>query len=112
MQYYTGIGGFSLLNRISASYQGFFFMSFKPWDERTSHELQAQTILAKINGGLRRRYRKRWLLLLCRRRFPVSVVPVVFRCGYRIAVADRLSFSIRTCRRFSRPRANVRSLRA
>jgi HAE1 family hydrophobic/amphiphilic exporter-1 len=44
VRYYTGIGGFSLLNRISAS--------FKPWDERTSHELQAQTILAKINGEL------------------------------------------------------------
>src|SRR4026208_118613 len=52
VQYYTGIGGFSLLNRISASYQGFFFMSFKPWDERTSHELQAQQIVAKINGEL------------------------------------------------------------
>src|SRR5215204_6157281 len=52
VRYYTGIGGFSLLNRISASYQGFFFMSFKPWDERTSHELQAQQILAKINGEL------------------------------------------------------------
>jgi HAE1 family hydrophobic/amphiphilic exporter-1 len=52
VQYYTGIGGFSLLNRISASYQGFFFMSFKPWDERKSKELQAQAILAKINGEL------------------------------------------------------------
>jgi HAE1 family hydrophobic/amphiphilic exporter-1 len=52
VQYYTGIGGFSLLNRISASYQGFFFMSFKPWDERTSRELQAQEILKKINMAL------------------------------------------------------------
>src|SRR5215470_8302634 len=52
VRYYTAIGGFSLLNRISASYQGFFFMSFKPWDERTSHELQAKQILAKINGAL------------------------------------------------------------
>jgi HAE1 family hydrophobic/amphiphilic exporter-1 len=52
VRYYTGIGGFSLLNRISASYQGFFFMSFKPWDERTSHELQAQAMVAKINGEL------------------------------------------------------------
>jgi HAE1 family hydrophobic/amphiphilic exporter-1 len=52
VQYYTGIGGFSLLNRISASYQGFFFMSFKPWDERTAKELKAQAILAKINMGL------------------------------------------------------------
>ena len=52
VQYYTGIGGFSLLNRISASYQAFFFMSFEPWDERTSRELKAQAILAKINGAL------------------------------------------------------------
>jgi HAE1 family hydrophobic/amphiphilic exporter-1 len=52
VRYYTGIGGFSLLNRISASYQGFFFMSFEPWDERTSRELKAQAILARINGAL------------------------------------------------------------
>ena len=52
IDYYTSIGGFSLLNRISASYQGFFFMSFKPWDERESPELQAQAILQKINGAL------------------------------------------------------------
>jgi HAE1 family hydrophobic/amphiphilic exporter-1 len=52
VKYETSIGGFSLLNRISASYQGFFFMSFEPWDDRTSHELQAQEILRKINGAL------------------------------------------------------------
>ena len=52
VQYYTALGGFSLLNRISASYQGFFFMSFKPWDERTSQDLQAQAILAKVNKAL------------------------------------------------------------
>ena len=45
VEYYTTIGGFSLLNRISASNQGFFFISFKPWDERTSNELQAQSIV-------------------------------------------------------------------
>jgi HAE1 family hydrophobic/amphiphilic exporter-1 len=52
VEYYTSIGGFSLLNRISASYQGFFFMSFKPWDDRTSKEEQAQAIIQKINGEL------------------------------------------------------------
>ena len=52
VRYHTSIGGFSLLNRISASYQGFFFMSFEPWDERKSSELQAQSIIAKINGAL------------------------------------------------------------
>jgi len=52
VEYYTSIGGFSLLNRISASYQGFFFMSFKPWDDRKSKEQQAQAIIQKINGEL------------------------------------------------------------
>ena len=52
VQYYTTIGGFSLLNRISASNQGFFFISFKPWDERTSNELQARAIVDKVNGAL------------------------------------------------------------
>jgi HAE1 family hydrophobic/amphiphilic exporter-1 len=52
VRYHTSIGGFSLLNRISASNQGFFFMSFEPWDERTSNELQAQAILGGINGAL------------------------------------------------------------
>src|SRR5678815_2037631 len=52
VEYYTSIGGFSLLNRISASYLGFFFMSFKPWDGRGSKEQQAQAIIQKINGEL------------------------------------------------------------
>jgi len=29
VQYYNTIGGFSLLTRISASYQGFFFVAFE-----------------------------------------------------------------------------------
>jgi HAE1 family hydrophobic/amphiphilic exporter-1 len=73
VQYYTGIGGFSLLNRISASYQAFFFMSLKPWDERTSKELKAQAILAKINGALATQIPEGWLSLSCRHRFLVSV---------------------------------------
>src|SRR5204862_113206 len=34
VHYSTAIGGFSLLTRTSASYQGFFFLGLKPWDER------------------------------------------------------------------------------
>src|SRR5262249_36417925 len=52
VQYYATISGFSLLNRISASYQGFFFMSFKPWDERTSKKLAARSIVDRVNGAL------------------------------------------------------------
>jgi len=49
VQYYNTIGGFSLLNRVSASYNGFFFVALKPWGER---KLEAKEILAKINGAL------------------------------------------------------------
>ena len=42
VKYYTTIGGFSLLTRTSASYQGFFFIGLKPWDERTSEISKAR----------------------------------------------------------------------
>src|SRR5262249_29777421 len=39
IQAYNTIGGFSLLTRVSASYNGFFFVILKPWDERSRPEL-------------------------------------------------------------------------
>ena len=52
VQAYNTIGGFSLLTRTSASYQGFFFLGLKPWDERTSRRLEAKSIVATINRAL------------------------------------------------------------
>ena len=52
VQYYTTVGGFSLLTRISASYQGFFFIGLKPWHERTSKELEARAIVDSLNRRL------------------------------------------------------------
>ncbi len=52
VKYYTTIGGFSLLTRTSASYQGFFFVGLDPWDERTSKGLEAQSVIASINRAL------------------------------------------------------------
>jgi HAE1 family hydrophobic/amphiphilic exporter-1 len=52
IQYFTTIGGFSLLSRTSASYQGFFFTSFKPWHERPGKQLEAKGILASLNKTL------------------------------------------------------------
>jgi HAE1 family hydrophobic/amphiphilic exporter-1 len=49
---YNTIGGFSLLTRVSASYNGFFFVNLKPWDERNSSELEAQGIVKKLNASL------------------------------------------------------------
>lgn len=52
VQDYNTIGGFSLLTGTAASYQGFFFVNFKPWSERTSSDLGAQAIVARLNGVL------------------------------------------------------------
>ncbi|HJQ24484.1 MAG TPA: multidrug efflux RND transporter permease subunit [Blastocatellia bacterium] len=52
IQSYNTIGGFSLLNRVSASYNGFFFVILKPWDERHSADLSAQAISQKLNGAM------------------------------------------------------------
>jgi HAE1 family hydrophobic/amphiphilic exporter-1 len=51
VQYYTTINGFSLLNRVSASYNGFFFVSLKPWGERKE---TAQEIQQSVNARLAR----------------------------------------------------------
>ena len=52
VQSYVTVGGFSLLTRISASYQGFFFVSFTPWDQRRSKQLAARAIVDRVNGTL------------------------------------------------------------
>jgi HAE1 family hydrophobic/amphiphilic exporter-1 len=52
VQSYVTVGGFSLLTRISASYQGFFFVSFTPWEQRRSKQLAARAIVDRLNGRL------------------------------------------------------------
>src|SRR5215468_206114 len=51
VQYYTTINGFSLLNRVSATYNGFFFVSLQPWGERRQ---TAQEIRQSVNARLAR----------------------------------------------------------
>jgi HAE1 family hydrophobic/amphiphilic exporter-1 len=52
VQDYGTIIGFSLLTRIAASYQGFFFVGLKPWDERTSPQVTARAIVDHLNKEL------------------------------------------------------------
>jgi multidrug efflux pump len=52
VQSYVTVGGFSLLTRISASYQGFFFVSFTPWEKRRSRQLAARAIVDRLNRVL------------------------------------------------------------
>jgi hydrophobic/amphiphilic exporter-1 (mainly G- bacteria), HAE1 family len=47
---YSTIGGFSLLAYVSATYNGFFFVSLDPWEARGGKEMDAKALIAKLNG--------------------------------------------------------------
>ena len=48
----TSVVGFSLLSFVRTSYNGFFFVTLKPWDERKSRDEQFQQIKQNINREL------------------------------------------------------------
>jgi multidrug efflux pump len=52
VQYTTSVIGFSLLSLAQNTYSAFFFVTFKPWSERTKPEEQYQAIKAHINKAL------------------------------------------------------------
>src|ERR1700720_1746437 len=54
VQYSTSVVGFSLLSYVRTSYNAFFFVTFKPWDERKSRPEQFQAIKAHLNRELSR----------------------------------------------------------
>ena len=55
VRYTTSVIGFSLLSLAQNTYSAFFFVTFKPWSERTKPEEQYAAIKARLNkylGGL------------------------------------------------------------
>src|SRR5258708_14721562 len=52
VQYTTSIIGFSLLSQVRTSYNAFFFVTLKPWGDRTTRAEQYQEILARLNRQL------------------------------------------------------------
>jgi len=52
VQYTTSVVGFSLLSFVRTSYNAFFFVTLKPWDERKSRSVQFQEIKQRINREL------------------------------------------------------------
>ena len=52
VQYTTSVIGFSLLSLVQNTYSAFFFVTFKPWSERTKPEEQYPAIKARINQYL------------------------------------------------------------
>ena len=50
---FNTIIGFSLLTRVTASNNAFYFVQLKPWDERHGPAMQARAIVNRLNGQLR-----------------------------------------------------------
>ena len=50
---FNTIIGFSLLTRVTASNNAFYFVQFDPWDERHDPALHARAIVNRLNGELR-----------------------------------------------------------
>jgi HAE1 family hydrophobic/amphiphilic exporter-1 len=52
VQYTTSVVGFSLLSFVRTTYNGFFFVTLKPWGDRTTRAEQYQEIKARLNQQL------------------------------------------------------------
>ena len=52
VQYYTTVIGFSLLSQVQSTYNAFFFVTLKPWDERKGAQEQYATIRSHLNKAL------------------------------------------------------------
>jgi HAE1 family hydrophobic/amphiphilic exporter-1 len=52
VEYTTSVVGFSLLSFVRTSYNAFFFVTLKPWDDRTKREEQYREIEARLNQNL------------------------------------------------------------
>jgi HAE1 family hydrophobic/amphiphilic exporter-1 len=53
VQYTTSVIGFSLLSYVRTSYNAFFWVNLKPWDDRKSRDEAYQAIKARLNQELK-----------------------------------------------------------
>ena len=52
VQAYTSVIGFSLLSQVQATYNGFFFVTLKPWSERKAAAERFDAVQDHLNGAL------------------------------------------------------------
>ena len=85
VQYYTMISGFSLLSRVTTSYQGFFFVALKPWDERGSAELEVDGIVKTLNAQMAQKVPE----AVCLAFTPPSIPGLGNAGGFSLWIQDR-----------------------
>ena len=81
---YNAIIGFSLLTRVTAPNNGFYFVSLKPWDER--HEgMDARSIVSRLNGVFRQSIPEAVVLAV----MPPAIPGLGSQGGFSFWVQDR-----------------------
>jgi multidrug efflux pump len=82
---YNTIVGFSLLTRVTASNNAFYFVQLAPWDERESDELQARAITERLNAKFRQVAPEAFALAI----LPPSIPGLGSQGGFSLWLQDR-----------------------
>ncbi len=85
VRYYTMISGFSLLSRVTTSYQGFFFVALQPWEERGSAELEVDGIVKTLNEQMAQKAPE----AVCLAFTPPSIPGLANSGGFSLWIQDR-----------------------
>ena len=94
VKYTTSVVGFSLLSLVQNTYSAFFFVTFKPWSERTRPEEKYTAIKANINKQLAG-LTEGLPLLFRRRRFLAWALPADSNSFWKIAPAKTSLFLLK-----------------
>jgi hydrophobe/amphiphile efflux-1 (HAE1) family protein len=89
---FNTIVGFSLLTRVTASNNAFYFVSLKPWDERSDPRLHAREITARLNARFREVAPEAFALAIQ----PPSIPGLGSQGGFSMWLQDRQGGDIET----------------
>jgi hydrophobic/amphiphilic exporter-1 (mainly G- bacteria), HAE1 family len=85
VQSVTSIAGFSLLSGVNTTYSGFFFVTLKPWEERTSTKEHLRQIMVNSDEALRK------IPYGIAFAFPPPAIPGIGASGGVVAVLEDLA---------------------
>jgi HAE1 family hydrophobic/amphiphilic exporter-1 len=87
---YTAIIGFSLLTRVTAPNNGFYFVGLKPWSQRAGAGLDARSIVNRLNAQFRTQIPEATILAV----MPPSIPGLGSQGGFSFWLQDRSGGSI------------------
>jgi HAE1 family hydrophobic/amphiphilic exporter-1 len=90
VQNFNTIVGFSLLTRVTASNNAFYFVQLKPWDDRPGAELHARAVTDRLNATLRSVAPEAFALAI----LPPSIPGLGSQGGFSLWLQDRSGGSV------------------